>query len=160
MTVSHVEVLVEEPSAEAALRILLPRMLGEATFDVHAYSCKDALLKRLPERLSGYASWIPKDWRIVVVVDRDDDDCAKLKKRLEAMAGEAGLATTSSPSRWSRTPPSALLRLFNGEDLKDWHNFNANSIKPGGWQIADGALACVDPLMPAISPPAGTSTGT
>ena len=38
MSVAHVEVLVEEPSAEAALRILLPRMLGEATFQVYAHN--------------------------------------------------------------------------------------------------------------------------
>jgi len=74
MMVAHVEVLVEEPSAEAALRILLPKMLGNASFQVYPHSCKDDLLKRLPERLRGYAAWMPNDWRIVVVVDRDDDD--------------------------------------------------------------------------------------
>jgi len=46
MTVSHVEVIVEEPSTEAALRLLLPKMLGAASFAVYAHSCKDQLLKR------------------------------------------------------------------------------------------------------------------
>ena len=56
MTVAHVEVVVEEPSAEAALRILLPRILGSTSFEVYPHTCKDDLLKRLPERLRGYAS--------------------------------------------------------------------------------------------------------
>ena len=35
MSVEHVEVLVEEPSAEAALRLLLPRILGAMSFQVY-----------------------------------------------------------------------------------------------------------------------------
>lgn len=34
--------------------------------------------------------------------------------------------------------------LFNGTDLKGWHNFRSDTIKPG-WQVVDGTLACVDP---------------
>jgi hypothetical protein len=49
--VSHVEVLVEEPSMKAALRELLPRVLGDLTFQIYRYQCKNELLKRLPERL-------------------------------------------------------------------------------------------------------------
>ncbi len=45
MTVAHVEVLVEELSMEAALRDLLPRVLGGISFQI--------LLDRLPERLRG-----------------------------------------------------------------------------------------------------------
>jgi hypothetical protein len=37
MTVEHVELLVEEPSMEAALRLLLPRILGELSFEVYPY---------------------------------------------------------------------------------------------------------------------------
>ncbi len=96
MTVSHVEVLVEEPSAEAALQSLLPRMLGKLTFAVYPHACKDELLQRLPERLRGYAAWLPDDWRIVIIVDRDDDDCAALKRRLEQMALVAGLSTRAN----------------------------------------------------------------
>ena len=117
MTVSHVEVLVEEPSAEAALQILLPKMLGDASFAVYAHSCKDDLLKRLPERLRGYASWLPDDWRIVVVVDRDDDDCARLKNRLETMAAEAGLATKSKP----KSKRFAVVNRLAIEELEAWY---------------------------------------
>lgn len=34
--------------------------------------------------------------------------------------------------------------LFNGKDLAGFHNFKSDSIRPG-WQVLDGALACVDP---------------
>ena len=47
MTVEHVELLVEEPSMEAALRLLLPRIIGELSYEVYPYQCKDELLQRL-----------------------------------------------------------------------------------------------------------------
>jgi hypothetical protein len=34
--------------------------------------------------------------------------------------------------------------LFDGKSLDGWHNFKAQGIRPG-WQVKDGALACVDP---------------
>lgn len=90
MVVSHVEVLVEEPSMEAAIRLLLPRVIGDVSFEVYTYQCKQDLLKRLPNRLRGYSSWLPEDYRIVVLVDRDDDDCHELKDQLDQMANNAG----------------------------------------------------------------------
>lgn len=81
---------------EAALRLLLPRVLGDITFTIYPYQCKDELLGRLPERLRGYSGWLPKQWRILVVLDRDDDDCHELKCRLEQMASAARLRTRSN----------------------------------------------------------------
>ena len=34
--------------------------------------------------------------------------------------------------------------LFNGRDFTGWHNFKHEGVRPG-WQVKDGALACVDP---------------
>lgn len=96
MTVDHVEVLVEEASMEAALAVLLPRMLPATSFQIHTHQGKPDLLGKLPKKLRAYASWIPATWRIVVVVDRDDDDCKALKDRLEEIAQQAGLATRST----------------------------------------------------------------
>ena len=93
MSVAHVEFLVEEPSMEVALRLLAPRILAGQSFEVYSHQCKEDLLSRLPERLRGYARWLPQDWRIVVVVDRDADACHQLKARLEQSAEEAGLMT-------------------------------------------------------------------
>ena len=94
MSVEHVEILVEEPSMEAALRLLLPKLLGEISFEVYPHQCKKELLAHLPDRLRGY-TWIPQTWRIIVVVDRDDDDCQRLKARLDKIAADAGLTTHS-----------------------------------------------------------------
>src|SRR2546423_9093575 len=34
--------------------------------------------------------------------------------------------------------------LFDGKDLSGWHNFKREGVRPG-WQVKNGALACVDP---------------
>jgi hypothetical protein len=45
----HVEFLVEEPSAEAALQNLLPKIVGNvATFTIHPYQGKPDLFKNYP----------------------------------------------------------------------------------------------------------------
>ncbi|MBI3920987.1 MAG: DUF4276 family protein [Armatimonadetes bacterium] len=102
---------------EAALSILLPKILGELSFQIHPYQCKDELLKRLPERLRGYAKWIPEAWRIVVVVDRDDDDCKRLKARLERIAAAAFLTTRSAASG----RPYSLVNRIAIEELEAWY---------------------------------------
>ena len=98
MSVAHLEVLVEEDSMEAALRGLLPRLVGDMSFEVYPHQGKDDLLRKLPQRLHGYAAFLPSDWRIVVVIDRDDDDCRRLKQQLEYCALQAGLATKATTS--------------------------------------------------------------
>ncbi|NQT19153.1 MAG: hypothetical protein HQ592_05575 [Planctomycetes bacterium] len=86
MSVERVEVLVEEPSIEAVLRHLLPKLLGSTAFRIYPYQCKSQLLLRLPQRLRGYKKWLPDNWRILVIVDRDDDDCKGLKATLDSIA--------------------------------------------------------------------------
>lgn len=118
MTASHLEFLVEEPSMEAFLRALLPRLLPrDRTFEVHPFQGKADLLQKLQARLSGYAQWLPEDWRIVVMVDRDDDDCEALKQRLEDMAVHAGLLTRSRARgrRWQVVNRIAI------EELEAWY---------------------------------------
>ncbi|MBM4059876.1 MAG: DUF4276 family protein [Planctomycetes bacterium] len=77
---------------EAALRQLVPAIRSDLSFDIHPYQGKDDLLERLPRVLKGYAAWLPANSRVVVVVDRDDDDCVALKRSIDAMARRAGLA--------------------------------------------------------------------
>ena len=92
----HIEFLVEEPSAEAALFNLVPKILGQDfSFKVHSYQGKPDLLNKLLPRLRGYKTWIPEDWRIVVLIDADDEDCRVLKDNLEGIAQNAGLITKS-----------------------------------------------------------------
>lgn len=51
MTVEHVEVLVEEPSAEAALEVLLPKLLGAVTFQIHAHQGKPEVFRSALQQL-------------------------------------------------------------------------------------------------------------
>jgi hypothetical protein len=117
MNVEHVDVLVEEPSMEAALRLLLPRLLGQVSFEVYPFQCKDELLARLPARLRGYRPWLPESWRVVVIVDRDNDDCQQLKNRLEHMARGAGLTTKSS----ARCQQYRVVNRLAIEELEAWY---------------------------------------
>jgi hypothetical protein len=137
MTVEHVEVLVEEPSAEAAMRLILPRLLGATPFTIYPYQCKDELIQRLPERLRGYAAWLPKSWRIVVVVDRDDDDCMALKRRLEAAAADARLGTRAAP----RQRRAAVVTRLAIEELEAWYF--------GDWAAVCAAYPRVPSTIPA-----------
>ncbi len=80
---------------EAALRQIVPKIIGDLSFEVYPYQCKDDLLGKLESRLKGYAAWLPEDWRIIIIVDRDDDHCNQLKERLDETARNAGLRTRS-----------------------------------------------------------------
>lgn len=118
MTATHLEVLVEEPSMEAFLSELLPRLLPQGrTFAIHSFQGKNDLLAKLRDRLRGYSTWLPNDWRIVVVVDRDDDDCVDLKARLESLAEQAHVQTKSRSSAhgWQ------LVNRVAVEELEAWY---------------------------------------
>ncbi len=113
----HVEFLVEERSAEAALSELLPRLIPQITFRIHPHEGKTDLLDRLPNKLKGYSRWLTPDCRIVVLVDLDRGECEKLKARLEKSAHDAGLTTKSAAKGTSR--PQVLNRIAI-EELEAW----------------------------------------
>jgi hypothetical protein len=117
MSVQHVEILVEEPSMEEALRQLLPRILTNISFSVYTHQCKQDLLARLPERLRGYSRYLPDNWRVVIVIDRDNDDCKKLKNRLEQLASVAGLTTRSTAGN----PTYQVVNRIIIEELEAWY---------------------------------------
>ncbi|MDB6123084.1 MAG: hypothetical protein JWQ71_2077 [Pedosphaera sp.] len=62
------------------------------------------------------------------------------------------LALTSCATRQPAAPNSLTARektagwqlVFDGNDLNGWHNFKSDGVRPG-WQVKDGALACIDP---------------
>lgn len=91
----RLEVLVEEPSAEEALKTLLPKIVPGVAFEIIPFNGKSDLLRKLPVRLRDYTYyWAETGLRIVVLLDRDDDDCAELKNRLVEIAREAGCPLT------------------------------------------------------------------
>jgi len=118
MSAAHLVLLVEEPSMEAFLRALLPRLLPQdRTFEVHPFQGKSDLLGKLEARLRGYAQWLPADSRIVVVVDRDDEGCRELKRQLESIARRAGLRTRTR----SRNATWQLVNRVAVEELEAWY---------------------------------------
>jgi hypothetical protein len=118
MTAEHLEILVEERSMEAFLREFLPRLIGDrATFSVYPSQGKADLLRNLPARLKGYAKWLPHDWRVVVLVDRDDQDCDDLKKQMENAAADAGLRTRRSGAHG----PWQVVNRIAVEELEAWY---------------------------------------
>lgn len=118
--VIQLDVLVEEPSAEQALRVLLPKLVGgRARTKVITFPGKGGMLKALESRLNGYRTRVERgeDVRVLVLVDRDTDDCVELKSRLERAAAAAGLATKSNPA------PDNRFRVVNRvviEELESW----------------------------------------
>jgi len=114
----HIEFLVEEPSAEAALSNILPKVFGPTTsFAIHPYQGKQDLLKKLPSRFRGYKTWLPEDWRIVVLIDADNEDCRQLKARLEDISRDSNLLTKSATG--NRFNFQVLNRLAI-EELEAW----------------------------------------
>jgi hypothetical protein len=114
----HIEFFLEEESAEAALLELIPRVCGDqVSFRPHVFQGKPDLLAKLPARLRGMAKWLPADWRIIVLLDADSEDCRVLKDRMERIAKDAGLTTKTSPS------PDGRFKVVNRlavEELEAW----------------------------------------
>ena len=83
---------MEEYSMEANFHALLPRMLPEGcSFEVFRYIGKPALIRNIGDRLKGYSSWISPQHRIVLIVDRDNDDCKDHKSTLGKYCKLAGI---------------------------------------------------------------------
>lgn len=115
----HIEFLLEEPSAEAALNQLLPRLLPtDDTYHCVPHRGKDQLRLRLPSLLKNYSRRLAREpeLRVVLLMDADAD-CRKAKAELEVLAATAGLLTkTSAPDG---QPFRALTRLAVTE-LEAW----------------------------------------
>jgi Domain of unknown function (DUF4276) len=114
----HIEFLVEDFSTQEALLHLLPKILPlETEYKIHSFQGKEDLLRKLPNRLAGYRAWIAEDWRIVVLVDRDNNDCKDLKTQLEAISLQSGFITktTQNPNQ-----PFQVLNRIMIEELEAW----------------------------------------
>ena len=122
---------------EAFLQASLPRLLPlETTFRVQVFGGKRDLLAKLESRLRGYARWLPDDYRIVVAVDRDNEECLALKERLEEAAHRAGLLTrTRAAAR-----PWQVVNRVAIEELEAWYF--------GDWEAVRVAYPRVSATIP------------
>ena len=113
----HIELLLEEPSAEAFFSTFLPKVLPQdATVRPIIFQGKHDLLSNLERRLKGYRSWLPADARIIVLVDEDRQDCRDLKAHLERAASAAGFTTKTG----ARGGAFVVLNRIVVEELEAW----------------------------------------
>ncbi len=140
MPLTHLEVLAEEPSMQAALGFLVPKLVGNVTFRIHAYRGKEALLGRLPGRLKAYRQMLQPGWLVLVLVDLDDDDCHQLKQVLERDATAAGLMTRT---RAAGSQFDVLNRIVIKE-LEAWYF--------GHWRAVCQAYSRVPATIPSRAP--------
>jgi len=110
MPVANLEIMVEEPSMEAALEILLPK-ITPIPFHIRTHRCKQDLLAKLSSRLQGYSKWMEKDRRIIVLVDRDAEDCHALKSELQAIAKKY----------FPRAAANPVINRIVIEELESWY---------------------------------------
>ncbi|MEG4024847.1 DUF4276 family protein [Microcoleus sp. S13C4] len=109
---------MEEASLESALTHIVPKILpSTVTYKIHAFRGKTDLLAKLPNRLKGYQAWLPPDWKIVILIDEDREDCLKLKQKLEIMAISSGLITKSS---CQKDKSFQVLNRIVVEELEAW----------------------------------------
>jgi hypothetical protein len=114
----HFEFLVEELSAETALYNLIPKIVGpDISYYIRVFQGKFDLLKKLPDRLRGYRPWLPDDWLIIVLLDKDREDCVQLKAKMEEIARQEGLSTKSNPSSIGKIQVMNRIAI---EELEAW----------------------------------------
>jgi hypothetical protein len=112
----HIEILVEEPSMEEVLQNILPLLLSDNTdFRIITFQGKSDMLQKLPYRMRGY-KWIPEDFRIVTLVDKDKQNCLEIKTKLEQAAILAGFSTKTSV----RDSRFQVLNRIVIEELESW----------------------------------------
>ena len=125
---------------ETALGFLVPKLVTHVTFRLHAYRGKEALLRRLPGRLEAYRRLLQPGWLIIVLIDRDDDDCHALKQLLERSATAAHLLTRT---RAAGGQFDVLNRIVI-EELEAWYF--------GDWQAVRQAYPRVPATIPSRTP--------
>lgn len=106
---------LEEPSAEATLQGLLPRILPEGViWRAIVFEGKQDLEKRLVKKLRGYLN---PDARFVILRDKDAADCKAIKKQLTEKCIEAG-------------KPEVLIRIACHE-LESWYLADLAAVERG-----------------------------
>lgn len=148
----HIEFLVEEISMKKALDIIVPKIIGDRhSFIVHDFRGKQDLLKKLGSRLRAYfklrASW---DFRIVVLVDEDREDCKILKQVMVDTAINAGVEdivlnriVVEELEAWFLGDANALRQVFPRipESISNQSRFRKPDQIPGGtWEALDKLL--------------------
>ena len=122
----HFEFLLEEETSEKVLDNLMPKIItGEHTYRCIRFQGKKDLIKNLPNRLKAYKRWIPNNYRLIVLIDRDKDDCIELKKSLDKMAVNAGLIIKSDV----QNNTFQVLNRIAIEEIESWFFGDADAMR-------------------------------
>lgn len=125
---------------EVFLRAVLPRLLPDSVpFDIVTFQGKRDLIAKLPKRLRGLSHTLAPTSRIVVLVDRDNDDCRQLKNQLNRIAVEAGFKVRNVGS----TDWQVVNRIVI-EELEAWYF--------GDWQAVREEFPRVSANVPTQAP--------
>ena len=136
----HLEFLVEEKSMAEFLNTLLPRLLPEGCNHViRTFNGKRDMKKKLDNRLRGYSHRLPRSHHIIILMDRDKEDCKTLKKELDMKVRKAGLRTRSQANN---APWQVAIRIVI-EELEAWYF--------GDWKAVMDAYPNVSPGIPLKS---------
>ena len=119
MRTVQIEFLLEEPSMENFLKIILPKILpGDLKIGINCFlrphNGKSDLMKSIPLKVKGFSNFhIPI--KIVIIHDQDTSDCKKLKQEIKDLVKESGQVDT-------------LIRIPCRE-LEAWYLGDMDSIK-------------------------------
>ncbi len=107
------------------MRLLLDFLRVVPEYLQLTFQGKKDLLKNLAIELRGYSRWITDDYRIIILLDRDRDDCIELKNSLNKMATDAGLVTKSS----SHKNVFQVVNRIAIEEIEAWFFGDANAMR-------------------------------
>lgn len=138
---------VEETSMENFLRAWLGHYrpgCDRDSIQITSFSGKDRLLSKLEGRLKAYSSLPESDYRHIVLVDCDEDDCVDLKNQLEKICGDAGLATRRDSKQSWQIATCVVMRELESWYFGDWSavkkvykRVSAHIPKKRGYRIPD-----------------------
>ncbi|RCX17704.1 uncharacterized protein DUF4276 [Fontibacillus phaseoli] len=135
-----------------ALDVLIPKIIDtKHSFDVYNFRSKQDLMKKLESRLRGYSK-LRNDWdfRIVVLVDEDRQDCKELKQFMVDTANVSGVRditlnriVVEELEAWFFGDVAALRAVYPRipESLGEQIRFrNPDQIPGGTWEALDKTL--------------------
>ena len=133
---------------EALLESLLPRVLPGRTFGIHVHQGKLDLLGKVEQRLRAYARMTWPDLRVVVIVDRDEDDCLILKRHLTGVCQAVGCPAlcriaVEELEAWFFGDVAALCLAYPGVPATLGHKApfrNPDAIAGGTWEALERVL--------------------
>lgn len=111
-----IDFFTEEESARTVLDAILPQILPAGSeWNVYSFRGKYDMLEKLPNRLRAYHHQPLVSRKVVVLIDRDHEDCREVKYRLEQIAKSAGLDTKTVDSTAFRVVTRIVV-----EELEAW----------------------------------------